>query len=164
MISFRIPIMALSYPLLHSYYEMSFCISKTCVPLIPIVVQSLWGSLGKTIVILYYLFGLLRSTLFVEIILSYCRDKFHFQTSFIPFNIKGIATQSLIVCSSTTALIQKLSKENEDAAAVVRKAVVLEQREHHGKASSFIKRPHSTGDSSSSFGSRYVYGVIRKLF
>ena len=63
--------------------------------------------------------------------------------------------------SSTTALVQKLAKENDDAAAVVRKATLMATRDVGHSTShaipSLIRRPHSTGDSSSSLnkGTRY---------
>jgi len=51
---------------------------------------------------------------------------------------------SFIPHSSTTALIQKIAKEQEDAKIVVEKVAEIE------KASAIQRRAHSTGDSSSS--------------
>ena len=90
----------------------------------------------------------------------------------------SVLTQSCLfssTTSSTTALVQKLAKENDDAAAVVRKATLMATRDVGHSTShaipSLIRRPHSTGDSSSSLnkGTRYnIAGVgflvsVRKM-
>ncbi len=62
-------------------------------------------------------------------------------------------------CSSTTALIQKIAKEQEDAKMVVEKVAEIE------RASASQRRAHSAGDSTSSLMSRpkYVKTVFVKF-
>jgi hypothetical protein len=53
------------------------------------------------------------------------------------------------VSSSTTALMQKIAKEFDEAKFVMDKVVEMEQAANAGQ-----KRAHSTGDSSSSLASK----------
>ena len=67
----------------------------------------------------------------------------------VPDTYDRLPLSLFFVNSSTTALMQKIAKEFDEAKFVMDKVVEMEQAANAGQ-----KRAHSTGDSSSSLASK----------